>query len=92
MAATAAAAGDVRIDDVGTLRWFEPAAGVFYGFCATCGSTLFWRTTARPDRLSIAAGSLDRPTGLRTTRAWWVAEAGDYYERPSNVEESDRER
>jgi len=91
MAATAAALDDVVIQDQTSLRWYEPAPGVFYGFCVNCGSTLFWRTSARPDQLSIAAGTLDQPTGLRTTRAWWVAEAGDYYVRPSGVEEFDYE-
>lgn len=50
-----------------TLRWYEPAPGVFSGFCGTCGSTLFWRSDARPGWTSIAAGSLDPPTGLVTT-------------------------
>lgn len=91
MAATAAAPADVVLTADGTLRWYEPAAGVEYGFCGTCGSTLFWRTAGRPDKLVIAAGTLDGPTGLRTTKAWWCAEAGDYYERPAGVVEHDFE-
>jgi hypothetical protein len=87
MAATAAAPEHVVFHEQTTLRWYEPAPGVFYGFCQNCGSTLFWRASALPDKLCIAAGTLDQPTGLRTTRAWWVAEAGDYYVRPSTVEE-----
>ena len=74
-----------------TLRWYEPAPGVSYGFCQNCGSTLFWRVAAQPNKLCIAAGTLDRPTGLRTTRAWWVAEASDYHVRPSGVDEYDYE-
>ena len=33
------------------------------GFCSTCGSSLFWKAPEL-DRTSIAAGSLDEPTGL----------------------------
>lgn len=87
LAATAAAIEDVAIEDGGALRWWEPALGVFYGFCSRCGSTLFWRVDAWPSHLSIAAGTLDHPTGLRTTSAWWVAEAADYHERQSGIEE-----
>lgn len=87
MAATAADAEHVEIEHGGELRWWEPAPGVFYGFCATCGATLFWRVDVRPAHLSIAAGTLDQPTGLRTTSAWWVAEAGDYHDRPPGLVE-----
>lgn len=92
MAATAAAPDAVDLTGAATLRWYEAAAGVHYGFCGTCGATLFWRTDAQPDKLAIAAGTLDQPTGLRTTLAWWVEQAGDYYDRPSGVEEYARER
>lgn len=81
LAATAVGAGDLRLQAAETLTWYEPAAGVYYGFCATCGSALFWRCDAWPATVSIAAGTLDQPTGLRTTAAWWVSEAADYHER-----------
>jgi hypothetical protein len=77
----------VRLLSQETLTWYAPAPGVEYGFCRTCGSTLFWRTAERPDWLSIAAGTLDPPTGLRTTRALWVAEASDYFRRQPGVHE-----
>jgi len=80
MAATAAAVEDLEVKDPdGRLTWYEPADGVFYGFCARCGSTLFWRTAARPQAWYIAAGTLDPPTGLTTTEAWFVASASDYH-------------
>ena len=80
MAATAAAIADITIADPNTnLAWYEPTADVGYGFCRACGSTLFWRSADRPDVWSITAGSLDQPTGLTTTRALFVAEAGDYH-------------
>ena len=49
------------------VRWIESPAsetGASRGFCARCGSSLFWRAPGRPT-ISIAAGSLDQPTGLR---------------------------
>jgi hypothetical protein len=91
MAATAASPDDVVFHEQSTLRWYEPAPGVFYGFCGRCGSTLFWRADAHPEKLSISAGTLDQPTGLRTTQAWWVSQAGDYYDRPAGITEFERE-
>jgi len=79
MAASGCAWSDLEFDSQATLRWYEPAAGVFYGFCGTCGATLFWRTDSQPDHVSIAAGTLDPPTGLVTDSAWWTSEASDYH-------------
>lgn len=79
MAATGCADADLAMEDEATLRWYEPATGVFYGFCGTCGSTLFWRSDGNPGWTSVAAGTLDQPTGLRTQAAWWTAEAADYH-------------
>lgn len=77
MAATStdADALEIRGD---SLRWYS-TADVEYGFCGDCGSTLFWRTSRRPDRVSIAAGTLTPPTGLETTAAIYTDYASDYH-------------
>lgn len=79
MAASGCDVDDLQFDADRSLRWYEAGPGVFYGFCGTCGSTLFWRTDGRPGWISIAAGTLDQPTGLRTSSALWTAEAADYH-------------
>jgi hypothetical protein len=85
MAATSVPTELVTIHDEGTLTWFSPHATVQYGFCNHCGSSLFWRAVAHPERVSITAGSIDQPTGMRTTAAWWMAEHGDYHTPQSDV-------
>lgn len=82
MAATAAAVEDLSIEGEAILRWWTPdeEPTVAYGSCSTCGSSLFWRSTAWPSRVSICAGTLEQPTGLRTEHALFTAEAGDYHE------------
>jgi hypothetical protein len=85
MAATASSPDRVRFINDATLTWYSPDPSVAYGFCSTCGSSLFWRDTARPDHLSICAGTLDQPTGLMTSSAWWMAEHGDYHTPEPNV-------
>ena len=93
MAATAAPSEQVRFGTALTLRWFSPDddPNVAYGFCQTCGSSLFWKVEADPGNLSIAAGTLDETTGLTTTQAWWVSTAGDYYRRPDSIVEFETE-
>ncbi len=83
MAATAAKTGDLTVEDAGSnLRWYDPVPEAEYAFCAHCGSSLFWRSPELPDTVSICAGTIDPPTHLRTTQAWWTSEASDYHRRP----------
>ena len=58
MAATAARLADFALLADTTLRWYAASAEARRGFCAACGSTLFWAGNDR-DYLSIAAGTLD---------------------------------
>jgi len=88
LAATSAAVPDVTVEDPShQLTWF-PVPGAEYGFCRTCGGSLFWRGESSPDVLSICAGTLEPPTGLATTEAIWVSHASDYFTRPDLPEHS----
>ena len=80
MAATSAATADIAVESTATLQWYEASEGVFYGFCSTCGSSLFWRNDDESERWSIGAGTLDPPTGLDTSVSIWTAEASDYHD------------
>ncbi len=77
VAATSAAASDLSV--TGTVRWYASSAEARRGFCPVCGSNLFWE---RPGggQVSISAGTLDLPTGLRLRGHIFVADKGDYYE------------
>jgi lactoylglutathione lyase len=73
------------------LQWIDSpnsAAHARRGFCSECGSSLFWDA---PDRetISIAAGTIDEPTGLKTTMQIYTADAGDYYELDPALEAFD---
>jgi hypothetical protein len=75
---TACARGDLRLREAGTLRWYA-ADERERGFCGRCGASLFWRAAGRAT-ISIAAGTLDPPTGLRTIAHIHTRDQGDYYE------------
>lgn len=89
MAATKAAAEDVRLDADDTLTWYVPEdePGVAYGFCNCCGGSVFWKATggSAPSSISICAGTLDPPTGLATALALFADSAGDYHVLDSSV-------
>jgi hypothetical protein len=83
---TAARREDLELIEESGLRWIDSPlsdAHARRGFCAQCGSSLFWDARDRPT-VSIAAGTLDEPTGLKTVAHWYVSQAGDYYELPSD--------
>jgi hypothetical protein len=89
MAGAGAATASVTITGQDAVRWWSPDPTVAYGFCGTCGSSLFWRSAERPDLMSICAGTLDQPTGLTTVASWWTVEHGDYFPRTPGLVEHD---
>ncbi len=78
---TACARDDLELVERRSLRWYELDERL-RGFCSECGASLFWVREGRPT-ISIAAGTLDEPTGLSPSRHIFVEDAGDYYEHPS---------
>jgi hypothetical protein len=79
MAATAARCADFRLLTDGGLEWYASSAEARRGFCAHCGSTLFWQGGGR-DYISIAAGTLDDSSGLAVACHIFVADKGSYYQ------------
>jgi hypothetical protein len=65
------------------LKWFrsvmDETPNVHRGFCGHCGSSIFWHPKGE-DRIAVAAGSLDEPTGLQVVGHVWVSQIGDYYQ------------
>lgn len=62
-----------------TLKWYVAVPGFRRGFCSECGSSLFFEEETG-ERISIAAGSLDKPRGLKIAAHIFAREAGEYYE------------
>ncbi len=81
VAATSAPRGDVTI--TGSPVWYRSSAAARRGFCPNCGSNLFW--DGEGENLSIFAGALDGPTGVRIAGHIYCADKGDYYDIPEGV-------
>ena len=72
-----------------TLKWYVAVPGFRRGFCHECGSNLFFEADGG-ERVSIAAGSLDEPQGLKIAAHIFASEAGDYYAIDGRVPVSQR--
>jgi hypothetical protein len=68
----------VRLTGGEHITWLQSSEKIRRGFCARCGSWLFWEPLHR-DWTSVALGAIDGPTGVQLERHIFVAEKGDYY-------------
>ncbi len=69
----------VTIHGAEHVTWFHSSAKVRRGFCATCGSSLFWDPIAR-EKIGVAMGAFEAPTHTRIAIHVHVADKGDYYD------------
>lgn len=75
VASSGSATEDLLIEDIGdVLRWYD-LGYARYGFCSTCGSSLFWRGAEHTDRTSIQAGSLHDASTISLIGVWFAEEA-----------------
>jgi hypothetical protein len=68
----------LRLTESRGLKWYRSSDKARRGFCSEFGASLFWEPVAQ-DYVAIAAGTLDAPTGLKTSLQIHVASADDYY-------------
>ncbi|MEM6625763.1 MAG: GFA family protein [Pseudomonadota bacterium] len=71
--------GEVRFDKSDSLKWYESSEWATRGFCANCGTSLFYRLKDDPDFWSISAGALDLPDDVSIEKEIFIDEKPDYY-------------
>lgn len=74
---------DGKITMTGDVRWYQSSPKAKRGFCATCGSALFWKHQDE-DFTCFSTGSIDGPTGLELRGHIFTADKGDYYTISAN--------
>jgi hypothetical protein len=89
VAATACRRETFTLVKAQSLKWYSCVPGFRRGFCRECGSSLFFEEEGG-NRVSIAAGSLDEPQGLKIAAHIFASEAGDYYSIDDRVPVSQR--
>lgn len=72
----------LSIAQTDTLTWYASSSKVRRGFCACCGSSVFFDPidTHKHHWIGIALGAFDAPTHTRIKQHIFVGEKGDYYE------------
>lgn len=66
------------IEITGAVTWYQSSGTARRGFCATCGSNLFWDGAG--ENLSIFAGTIGDAAGIYTAGHIYVSDKGAYYE------------
>lgn len=79
----------IKLLSAETLSWFQSSEKVRRGFCAKCGSTLFWEPVFR-DWTSVALGCIEGPSALSLERHIFVSEKGDYYVLADGLPQNER--
>ncbi len=85
VAATSAPRDGVKIE--GQVQWYQSSPEARRGFCPVCGSNLFWDGPG--SHLSIFAGTLDAPSGVRLEGHIFCADKGDYYDIDEDLPKAD---
>src|SRR4051812_46985963 len=64
------------------VKWYHSSEKVRRGFCANCGSSLFFDPLdqVKHNWIGIMMGAFDGPTGTKLVRHIFVADKGDYYD------------
>jgi hypothetical protein len=70
---------DLSLVEEAGLAWYASSDKARRGFCRACGASLFWQPSGA-QTTSIAAGTLDSPSGLVTIGHIFTAEKGDFYD------------
>lgn len=64
------------------LRWYASSDKARRGFCPECGSSIF-KDNKDGEKIVLAVGALEPPTGLSLLKNIFEESKGDYYELPS---------
>ena len=88
VAMTSVNSADITLTASATLVWYRSSERAERGFCRVCGGNLFWRPI-NGDTISIAAGTLDTPTGLAIEKHIYVRDKSDYYALHDDVPQWD---
>ena len=78
-ASTDIARDKLKISGEEHITWYQSSEKVRRGFCAVCGSSLFF-DPPHLDWIAVAMGAFDSPTKAKLAQHIFVADKGDYYE------------
>ncbi len=82
---------DLKIQGEDQLKWYHSSEKVRRGFCAVCGTSLFFDPLDQQKHhwIAVALGSFDTPVDTALSLHIFVAEKGDYYEINDGLPQND---
>ena len=63
-----------------SLKWRRSSPWGERGFCAACGTSLFWRPVGEEEGWVVMVGALENPPPLKIARHIFVDEKPDFYD------------
>ncbi len=81
----------LSVEGMEFVTWFHSSEKARRGFCAKCGSTLFFDPVTEIDWTSVAMGAFCQPTDVKTHVHIFVSQKGDYYEITDGLPQSERQ-
>lgn len=63
------------------VSWYESSTKARRGFCPDCGSSIF-KDNKDGEKIVLAVGAIDSPTGLTFMKNIFEHDKGDYYDLP----------
>jgi len=88
-ASTDVARDALSVTGEGNVTWFQSSEKVRRGFCATCGSSLFWDPLPN-DTIAVAMGALNAPTGTKLAMHIFTRDKGDYYDIADSLPQNEQ--
>ena len=63
-----------------SLKWYRSSDWAERGFCANCGSSLFYRLVEDPSKMSVCAGAVDDiPGDAKITKEFFIDQKPEFY-------------
>ena len=85
MPAVGAEIATPSFDSDASLKWRQSSPWCERGFCAECGTTLFWRPAGEEDGWGVAAGALENPPPMKIKQHIFIDEKPDFYDFADNA-------
>ena len=79
----------LTVEGEDNLRWYQSSERVRRGFCGQCGSSLFW-DPVESEKIAVAMGAFDDPTGTRLHMHIFTSQKGDYYDIADGLPQHER--
>ncbi len=77
--------GELTITNTTGLKWYASSDKARRGFCANCGSSLFWQSNINPTYFDISLGVLDDVSNLKLEAHIFVDDCAPYQTVPNNA-------